>query len=349
MRARDFGKPSEKPYVLIPFPEGDPRRSPVQGHHHYAADRYTGHLDLRLTTLTPLQVASGFQDVATVGGREQVLLQQAGRHRDGRRVPVVPASSLKGAIRSLVEILSRSCLPVLASPVRPHAPRPLARCTSVERLCPACSLFGMAGASHNAAWARVAFEDAVVADGREREALQVVATPLLWTGVKPGRRLPDRYLEGRQVKGRKVYYHRKPASGPDAREAFKPGATLQTRMYVVNVSAAELGLIASALGQHPSYRFPVKLGAAKPVGLGSVRVEIVNFAFAVGPGERGLTTRGRLGGGALPAQPGDVGAAVQRWVEAAEREGLLVRDNLARLARALDEGGLKESAPSGPY
>lgn len=363
MRYGDRRSLEPKPYVLIPFPASEPRRRPVEGHHTYDPQRYTGYVELRLHTLTPLQVASGFFDVLGVSGREQVVLQHAYRTLNGRRVLVVPATSLKGAVRSLVEIISPSCLPVVGYAVRPHAPRRLGRCTDIERLCPACSLFGIAGSRHNAALGRVLFEDAMVgevkassgaagptAGGQAAQSpAEVVSSPLLWTAMRPGRPLPGVYRDRNMAKGRKVYYHRSPARGPDAREALRGQLRLQSRLHISNLSRAEMGLLLAAMGLHPGFRFAWKLGGGKPVGLGSVEAEVVAVALAAGPGEKGPDTRGRLGG-SLAVQKGEaIASLVRQWVQAAEHEGLIVRENLAQLAQALARSGLQQPAPQGPY
>ncbi|MCX7977363.1 MAG: RAMP superfamily CRISPR-associated protein, partial [Bellilinea sp.] len=150
------------------------------------------------------------------------------------RVPVLPGSSLKGALRSLVEAISPSCVAVNSGATRFAIPRPLSRCAQVERLCPACRLFGMSGAGHDNYLGQVSIEDARLMPAQGELAL--VRTPLLWAPARGKGGLPQRYLRGREAAGRKVYFPSKPATGPDARVVFKTGSVLRTRVHFENLS-----------------------------------------------------------------------------------------------------------------
>src|ERR1700752_3785470 len=110
-------EPAPKPYQLIPFAAGQPKREKPAGHDRALEQRLTGWLDIELETLTPLHVASGITDFVKGGGREQLALLQVSIGRFHVSDPdkivsraVLPGSSIKGAVRSLAEALSPSCL-----------------------------------------------------------------------------------------------------------------------------------------------------------------------------------------------------------------------------------------------
>jgi hypothetical protein len=177
----------------------------------------------------------------------------------------------------LVEALSFSCIPIASGLVRSALPRWLTRCTSSSSLCPACRLFGTQEYQ-----GQISVADAIVPFGN----LSLIGTPLLWAPARSrGRGLPPRYLHQGETRGRKVYEHRKTASGPDPRVVIKAGVTIPMRISFFNLSEAELGLLVAALGNHPQHSFPIKIGAGKPVGMGSVEVRI-QAAVLLSGGER---------------------------------------------------------------
>ncbi len=331
----------EKPYSFVPLPERA-ERGPCAGHHLFAAGTETGSLECRLALLRPVQVAAGVLDlIRGPRGEEHIAALPAGVPRAGRRVYVVPGSSLKGALRSLAEAVSFSCFGVAAPRVRGHIPEPLRRCTRLDRLCPACRLFGITGARRESYMGSVHVTDAELPpDGK----VAVVRTPLLWTPAR-GQRLPNLYLRGRQLRGRKFYFHGRAAPGPDVRVALPEGESLQATVYFDNLSPGLLGLLLAAMGLHPAHRFPIKLGGGKPVGMGSLEVRLVAAVL------RGaVAAGGRLGAGERRL----TGDELRRWVaercRAAEDEGLLYREGLERVAAILARRGLEtRPMPSGPY
>lgn len=73
-------------------------------------------LELTLETLTPVHVGSGYSDFVKAGNQEYLAALQASRRvveeNALRRRYLIPGSSLKGAVRSIVEAISRSCVRV---------------------------------------------------------------------------------------------------------------------------------------------------------------------------------------------------------------------------------------------
>ena len=335
----------EKPYDFVPFPKERPYREKGAGQDKLDARLLSGTLELTLRTLTPVHVGLGYSDFVTAGNQEYLAALQASkpvREADAvRRRYLIPGSSLKGAVRSIVEAITRSCIRITQGKHRPYIPQGYGGCMSVDDLCIACRLFGAQDYQGH-----VSFEDAVAPKG----SLVLLGTPLLWTPARGGRGLPPRYLQGNQARGRKFYRHARPPSGVDPRACIKSGAELPLRIHFLNLSEAELGILLTALGQHPDHRFPIKLGGGKPVGLGSVQI-ILNRVTLL-QGVDALKATGRLGQ-ARTLVGSDLNAFRQRCANAAntliDGDALIDNDALGKLKTILKEAGLQETAPADPY
>ena len=329
----------EKPYDFVPFPKRRPDRKKGAGQDKLNPCLLSGTLELTLRTLTPVHVGSGYSDFIKAGNQEYLAALQAFkpvREADAvRRRYLIPGSSLKGAVRSIVEAITRSCIRITQSRHRPYIPQGYGGCMSVNDLCIACRLFGAQDYQGH-----VSFEDAVAPKG----SLVLLGTPLLWTPARGGRGLPPRYLQGNQARGRKFYRHARPPSGADPRACIKSGAELPLRIHFLNLSEAELGILLTALGLHPSHPFPIKLGGGKPVGLGSVQVVCQRITLL--QGADALKATGRLG--QSQTLVGDaLDKFTTRCAQAADK--LIDGDALGELEAILDEAGLRETAPADPY
>jgi CRISPR/Cas system CSM-associated protein Csm3 (group 7 of RAMP superfamily) len=329
----------EKPYDFVPFPKERPDRKQGAGQDKLNPRLLSGTLELTLHTLTPVHVGLGYSDFIKAGDREYLAALQASkpvREADAvRRRYLIPGSSIKGAVRSIVEAITRSCIRITQGRHRPYIPQGYGGCMSVNDLCIACRLFGAQDYQGH-----VSFEDAVAPKG----SLVLLGTPLLWTPARGGRGLPPRYLERDRAKGRKFYRHARPPSGVDPRACIKSGAELPLRIHFLNLSEAELGVLLTALGLHPSHPFPIKLGGGKPVGLGSVQI-ILNRVTLL-QGTDALKATGRLGQ-ARTLEGSDLNAFIERCANAANT--LIDNDALGELKTILDEAGLRETAPADPY
>jgi hypothetical protein len=329
----------EKPYDFVPFPKERPDRKQGAGQDKLDARLLSGTLELTLHTLTPVHVGLGYSDFIKAGNQEYLAALQASKpiREEGttRRRYLIPGSSLKGAVRSIVEAITRSCIRITQGRHRPYIPQGYGGCMSVNDLCIACRLFGAQDYQGH-----VSFEDAVAPRG----SLVLLGTPLLWTPARGGRGLPPRYLERDRAKGRKFYRHARPPSGVDPRACIKSGAELPLRIHFLNLSEAELGVLLTALGQHPSHPFPIKLGGGKPVGLGSVQVKCQRITLQ--QGADALKATGRLGQAKTLAGD-DLNDFLTQCANAANT--LIDGDALGKLKTILNEAGLQETAPADPY
>jgi len=329
----------EKPYDFVPFPKRRPYREKGAGQDKLNPCLLSGTLELTLHTLTPVHVGSGYSDFIKADDREYLAALQASkpvREDDTtRRRYLIPGSSIKGAVRSIVEAITRSCIRITQGRHRPYIPQGYGGCMSVNDLCIACRLFGAQDYQGH-----VSFEDAVAPEG----SLVPLRTPLLWTPARGGHGLPPRYLERDRAKGRKFYRHASPASGADPRACIQSGAELPLRIHFLNLSEAELGVLLTALGLHPDHPFPIKLGGGKPVGLGSVQVVCRQITLLQGADS--LKATGRLGQSQTL-----VGDALDKFTTrcAQAADELIDDDALGKLKTILKEAGLQETAPADPY
>ena len=354
----------EKPYDFVPFPKERPDRKQGAGQDKLNPRLLSGTLELTLRTLTPVHVGLGYIDFIKAGNQEYLAALQASKpiREDSttRRRYLIPGSSIKGAVRSIVEAITRSCVRVtrVKTQLIPDEYAPCDRRKEYKRsdgkkeLCLACRLFGAQDYQGH-----VSFEDAVAQEG----FAPVVGTPPLWSplgGSEDAKRykrdgeLPQRYLDDttRKARGRKFYYHRSVPSNEQTRREFdmrmciKSGAELPLRIHFLNLSEAELGILLTALGLHPKHPFPIKLGGGKPVGLGSVQVVCQRITLL--QGADAFKATGRLGQAKTLAGD-DLSDFLTQCADAANT--LIDGDALGELKTILDEAGLRETAPADPY
>lgn len=186
-------------------------------------------------------------------------------------------------------------------------------CTNKSGRCPACDLFGMAGATNEESFAsRIRFADAYVAEEREPEkyydpivTLETLGSPKLSNTEFYLERMNgadfwtyDYYtLEGKvhpyqaRLRGRKYYWHQpeteeKPPKDIEKTKLnktvrpVKRGVTFEGKLYFNRISGRQLGQLLWILNggkpeEQPS-EGPVayKLGGGKPLGLGSVELKV---------------------------------------------------------------------------
>ncbi|NPV30708.1 MAG: hypothetical protein HPY58_13905 [Firmicutes bacterium] len=254
-----FRGPQEpKPYDFVPLPDRVERVKPA-GHDSLKRGLLSGVIMGELVALTPVHVASGSIELT---GSGRIPLVKA-HFRIGGKI-AIPGSSLKGAVRSVVEAITRSCVRVQSRTLRDRIPREFEPCKSNDEnalLCPACRLFGAMGYQ-----GQVRFVDALLIQGK----LTTILTPSLFAPRTHARVYYDR---SGTVIGRKFYFHGQPAKGNVPLEVCEAGSRFRLRVDFTNLTGPELGVLLTALGQgNPP--FVLKLGGAKPACCGSIEVRI---------------------------------------------------------------------------
>jgi len=263
-RRPDPSGPSvEKPFDYIPFAQSDEvkaAKAPPAGHHRYDPTLCTGYLTGEISVLTPVHVASGTLEltkrVAPNLAPATPLIK--GFVRSGG-VRVIPGSTLKGAVRSVVEAITPSTVGKVGR--QTNIPPFLREPTGVNKdkapaqnpLSPADRLFGVMDYL-----GQVCFSDA----RQLGDAAVLIRMPSLFAPRTQG-----------PARGRKFYKHGRPATGNTPVEAVPVNGRFAFRCDFENLSEAELGVLLLALGQgEPALH--LKLGGGKPACYGSVRITV---------------------------------------------------------------------------
>lgn len=249
-QSREREQAAPKPFAYIPLPKRIDKKHPT-GHDQYHASHISGQIRGTIEALSPIHIGSGVIDI----GQDVELIKTA--VRTGGNI-VMPGSSLKGAIRSVVEAVSESCVSKVSYQVRKAVPRDFSECRQKNRLCVACRMFGAMGFQGN-----IAIQDAPHIEGE----IGTEHVPELYAPGRYQRRLQD-------IPGRKFYMHGEVASGETPIEACKRGSKFRFVIQVDNLKKSEWGLLFTALGHHPDHPFKLKIGGAKPACFGSIDIQI---------------------------------------------------------------------------
>lgn len=304
-RGRPQQPPLPKPYEFVPLPEGRVPTAPPAGHHRYGEGRLSGSLSGQIIARSPVHVASGILEQAP-RDREYPLVKAM--FRVGGQ-PAIPATSLKGCIRSIAEAISRSAVQITRARDLPREYQPSRRPEreGVDRV---QNIFGTLGYQ-----GLVRLADAPLLEGR----VITVPTPQLF---RPRPESVDTYFDGRRPRGRKFYMHGAQARGDLPLEACEAGSRFALRLEFENLTPGELGLLLTAMGLGEPKWWP-KLGGGKPACLGTVEVvEPVLTAYE----PRATYTD-------FDAAPAPL--AVEPLLAAARSEGLILEQPARRLAEIL--------------
>lgn len=274
------------PYDFVRF--GQPgKREPVLWHDRFAGQ--SGIICCYLTAYTYVFIPQTQETVSWDARRRPREDHQELKMMRGRDdAPLIPGSSLKGVLRSVAEAISGSCLtlPVPRTgqkieyrdrpPVTYQIPRRFEHCGDGKYLCPACRLFGTLS-SDSLFLGKVGMSDARAIGEVEMRGLTIEAL------MEPKPRHRVWYADSPQhevMRGRKFYYHH--PLGPRTTtqktrynktiEAVRPGSVFEFTVDYTNLTGTELSLLIFSLLLEPTMLH--KIGMGKPVGLGSVKMEI---------------------------------------------------------------------------
>lgn len=253
---RERPEPEPKPFDKVLISKGAERRK-ITGHEKFYGE-YSGKLVCLLKVVTPVHVGSGIYEL--VGDMPVRGLVSA----EGK--VIIPGSSLKGAVRSVVEAISNSCVRITRRSVQENLARSVEvrECNDKElkkgNLCVACRIFGSLGYQ-----GRVSFSDAVLTKGNLE--LHRVLSPY------PPREAA-RVYKNQQGKfdGRKFYYHGQPASidRGEPYQVIQRGSEMHFTFQFDSLEAEEFCLVLVAMGILDDVK--IKVGGAKQAMLGTVEV-----------------------------------------------------------------------------
>lgn len=273
-------------FVRINWDIPPARRKPVW--HHQLVQKgkqlYSGSLDVDIYAETPIFVS----DPRTVSpnGREpaQFMTNAQGEY-------IIPGSSLKGMLRSVVEALGNGCLTLFDGDYergtvkyRQSVPRDFQKCSENEMLCLACRTFGMLKDRQSG----VFLGKVNVSDARSYPD-RVYKYDAIYTGilVEPKPHHEAFYLDEdkKHIAGRKFYFHHSPDGEPVTAEKLEYfGAKLANRyiqpldygtgfhfhLDFTALEADEFGALLQAILLEDTMRH--KIGYGKPLGLGSIKL-----------------------------------------------------------------------------
>lgn len=249
-------------YEYVQISQRQLKKAACRGHDCYRTDELSGSVEIEILVLTPVHIGSGYDDL-TDDRRKIVTLNAFQQVSEQEKEYIIPGSSLKGAVRSIFEAITESCVRVTRCGI-PNSVRP---CNDLERLCIACRVFGAPGYV-----GRVAFEAASLKEGECKDV-----------GI------PQLYRPNCHRRGRKLYPHCHVKNGSIYKRCFAEGSILNFQIRFSNMSKAELGVLFIAMGVSPDYRFPIKIGGGKPVGWGSVALKINQAQQIILPGAQNNT------------------------------------------------------------
>lgn len=308
----DRQPPAPKPYAFVPLSER--RLSRPVGHDRFV--HHSGTIRAVLIAHSPVHVASGL--LKQENDRRYPLVKA---HFRSAGLPTIPATSLKGCIRSIVEAISPSSVGITRA--RPM-PRQAELSQSLDNLDVTQRLFGALGYQ-----GQIRFSDAVLQSG----STTIVMTPQLF---RPRSEAISTYFDGSRVRGRKFYMHGELAGGNLPVEACPIDSRLPFRIDFENLSAGEIGLMLVAIGQATPRLYP-KLGGAKPACLGTVEVTDVEVTLL------------DVSASYTSFEPANATYSPHDLIQAAFTEGWAIQERLDQLAEVLRWPREDRSCPIDPY
>ncbi len=257
-----------KPYAFVEFPDKEPTENHPPGHNRYLSDRLHGTLFIELHVWQDLHVSTG----VVVMNKNNTLIKTMLQGKDKKLV--IPGSSLKGCIRSIYEAITNSRMGV--KPNKAEIPYPPERlpCEHINQLCPASVVFGASGEGWG--WqGLVSIQDAHY----QETGSEIGFIPNLYS---PQPDCSEYYRDDGQTIGRKFYYNMKSTINKDegkgiSAEVASDSNIFTTKLIFKNLKPEELGTLLISLGQDTKNQnqLILKIGAGKPVGMGSVKVKII--------------------------------------------------------------------------
>ncbi|MCG3144834.1 MAG: hypothetical protein HONDAALG_02307 [Gammaproteobacteria bacterium] len=253
-------EPEPKPFGKVVISKHAARRSlkaEDRPHDRFAPGAYTGKLDCFLRALTPIHVGSGIYELVNDDPVRGLITA------DGK--VIVPGTSLKGAVRSIAEAISDSCLRIVRKEIENNLAAKAGPCKDLAQLCACCSIFGALGYQ-----GRVSFNDARLSKGG-------VATHQIQSPYPP--RDSARFYKDfqRRFNGRKFYFHGEPVAAQrgEPYQVITEDSELEFTVQFESLTADEFCLLMVAMGVLDDVA--IKVGGGKQAMLGSVEIHLIRL------------------------------------------------------------------------
>ncbi len=292
------------PYDFVPIDTQHPPelRGPVWHHVLKNADTdagklYSGHLHVNIQAETPLFIPDAETSMQDPKNPGEHIYNNAGQY-------IIPGMSLKGLLRSVVETLCNGCLRVFHVPAgytNASIPPGFTACQNNTSLCIACRLFGMM--PENQKTAQVFLGKVNIGDALVNKESLVFHEPIYTTILEaPKPRHQAFYLDAdkRYIAGRKFYFHhhgrlstedrlieirKKPGEVSHESKKFRnqyiepidTETEFAARIDFTNLEANEFAALLLAITLKPDMRH--KIGYGKPIGLGSIRMDLTELCL----------------------------------------------------------------------
>jgi CRISPR type III-B/RAMP module RAMP protein Cmr6 len=261
-------RPSEpKPFAYVDILR-DIQKSKYVADDRFYEEKLTGRLELELQVISDyLFVGSGNYDLS-----EKDKLVYYSFFRTNGKI-VIPGTSIKGAVRSVLEAISNSC--VSQAGRRENYPHTHKKCEFKPEkekvdLCRACKVFGTTGYA-----GRVNFSDALPETSNiEIEKIHELFPPKKNKGTR-------KFYQNKKFN---PVGNRRPEQNYRFVEAVKKGSIFKTSLSFQNLTKEELGLLCYAMGVGQDYM--IKVGGAKPRCFGTVRFIPINLKLWTDPLEK---------------------------------------------------------------
>src|SRR6266568_681603 len=272
-------------FARIDWSKPPQRRKPIWHHHFIETGKrlFSGSIEVDIYAETPIFIAN-----SGIAPNDPKRPSQSMQNRQSEYI--IPGSSLKGMLRSLVETLGNGCLTLFDGKYerdrvnyRDSVSQAFRHCTDSTNLCIACRTFGMLNRG-DIFLGKVNIGDAISYHGKVYQ-YEPIYTAVL---VEPKPRHEAFYLDEKRqhIAGRKFYFHH----SPDMKPLSEPGLRLfggrpanrfiqpldyDTRFHFrvdfTGLEVDEFGALLLAIALEEKMRH--KIGYGKPLGLGSIYLQ----------------------------------------------------------------------------
>jgi len=293
---------AKAPYNFVPLNQTVVEVEQRPDFDKYHNDRYTGYIDIKIENLTPLYIRNSDKDEDKDKQKSYEFFNVDGKY-------IIPGSSIRGMIRTLVEIISYGKFGYFNDEIKRRRRKNVGKVSNHipenhkhkddKTIDIAEAIFG----KESKFASRVFFEDAVL-QNNPQDAFYEKTSPKILSSPKPT--CFQHYLEqssndprelnhwnsNAPIRGNKLYWHRNTPSNSNEKHSWNEGKIINDTQHTVikplkeknkfkgrirfeNLSSVELGALLFAIDLPENCAH--KLGMGKPLGLGSVKITIDEF------------------------------------------------------------------------